>query len=101
MNGRGLKRRARTPYEAAVTTRQEQAFPDCADRLRMRSWRRRLEKKLGLGQSALSRLLARLRHDKLAATRKDAQNVYYSTNHPGVRKILDSLQSIELSGKDH
>lgn len=60
-----------------------------------------LVKKPGLGQSAFSRLLARLRHDKLAATRKDAQNVYYSTNHPGVRKILDSLQSIELSGKDH
>lgn len=45
MNGRGLKRRARTPYEAAVTTRQQQAFPDCADHLRMRSWRRRLGKK--------------------------------------------------------
>lgn len=59
-----------------------------------------LAERVGLSQSALSQHLARLRPDKLVATRRDAQNVYYSTNHPGVRKILESLQSIELSAKD-
>lgn len=54
-----------------------------------------LAKKVGLSQSALSQHLARLRSEKLVATRRDAQNVYYSTDHAGVRTILNSLKSIE------
>lgn len=60
-----------------------------------------LAKEVGLSQSALSQHLARLRQDKLVATRRDAQNVYYSTSHPGVRKILASLQSLELRVEAH
>lgn len=55
-----------------------------------------LTEKVGLSQSALSQHLARLRNDELVSTRRDAQNIYYSTTHPGVRKILDSLLTIEL-----
>lgn len=60
-----------------------------------------LADEVGLSQSALSQHLARLRSDKLVATRRDAQNVYYSTSHPGVRKILESLQSLEFKTEDH
>lgn len=59
-----------------------------------------LAEEVGLSQSALSQHLAKLRNENLVATRRDAQNIYYSTNHPGVRKILESLKSIELSGRD-
>ncbi len=60
-----------------------------------------LADEVGLSQSALSQHLARLRSDKLVATRRDAQNVYYSTSHPGIRKILESLQSLEFKTEDH
>lgn len=60
-----------------------------------------LADEVGLSQSALSQHLARLRSDKLVATRRDAQNVYYSTSHPGVRKISESLQSLEFKTEDH
>jgi len=59
-----------------------------------------LATKVGLSQSALSQHLARLRNDMLVATRRDAQNIYYSTNHPGVRKILESLTPIEVGAED-
>jgi ArsR family transcriptional regulator, virulence genes transcriptional regulator len=59
-----------------------------------------LAKKVGLSQSALSQHLARLRNEKLVATRRDAQNVYYSSDHAGVRTILNSLKSIERGAAD-
>jgi ArsR family transcriptional regulator, virulence genes transcriptional regulator len=55
---------------------------------------------VGLSQSALSQHLARLRHDELVVTRRDAQNIYYSTSHPGVRKILASLHMLGLATTD-
>ena len=52
--------------------------------------------KVGLSQSALSQHLAKLRADKLVVTRRSAQNIYYSTSHPGVRNILMTLDRIHL-----
>ncbi|SEH86681.1 transcriptional regulator, ArsR family [Rhizobium tibeticum] len=53
-----------------------------------------LAKRVGLSQSALSQHLARLREGKVVTTRRDAQTIYYSTTHYGVRKILATLSEI-------
>ncbi|MBW9114025.1 winged helix-turn-helix transcriptional regulator [Rhizobium cauense] len=58
-----------------------------------------LAEKVGLSQSALSQHLAKFRAAKVVTTRRDAQTVYYSTSHPGVRKILEVLgQLFERGG---
>ncbi|WP_183756476.1 MULTISPECIES: metalloregulator ArsR/SmtB family transcription factor [unclassified Rhizobium] len=53
-----------------------------------------LAKRVGLSQSALSQHLARLREGNVVKTRRDAQTIYYSTDHYGVRKILSTLNEI-------
>ncbi|EPE95115.1 ArsR/SmtB family transcription factor [Rhizobium grahamii] len=53
-----------------------------------------LAKRVGLSQSALSQHLARLREGNIVTTRRDAQTIYYSTMHYGVRKILSTLEEI-------
>src|ERR1700741_3619546 len=53
-----------------------------------------LAKKVGLSQSALSQHLAKLREGNVVTTRRDAQTIYYSTTHYGVRKILATLDEI-------
>ncbi|OWV97357.1 ArsR family transcriptional regulator [Rhizobium sp. R72] len=53
-----------------------------------------LAKRVGLSQSALSQHLARLRAGSIVKTRRDAQTIYYSTTHYGVRKILSTLNEI-------
>jgi len=53
-----------------------------------------LAKRVGLSQSALSQHLARLREGNIVTTRRDAQTIYYSTTHYGVRKILSTLNEI-------
>ena len=50
-----------------------------------------LETSTGLGQSALSQHLARLRRDRLVATRKSAQTVYYRLANHKVRRVLETL----------
>jgi ArsR family transcriptional regulator len=45
----------------------------------------------GLGQSALSQHLARLREDGLVATRRDAQTIYYSLADNRVRQVVRLL----------
>ena len=45
----------------------------------------------GLSQSALSQHLAKLRHDGLVKTRRDAQTIYYSTDHPGIKGLMKAL----------
>ena len=49
---------------------------------------------VGLTQSALSQHLAKLRAGGLVTTRRVHQNIYYSTNHFGVRRILQLLDEI-------
>tara|TARA_A100001388_G_C28720607_1_gene476159 strand:+ start:322 stop:654 length:333 start_codon:yes stop_codon:yes gene_type:complete len=52
---------------------------------------RELEHVTGLGQSALSQHLARLRRDRLVTTRKSAQTVFYRLADRKVRKVLETL----------
>jgi ArsR family transcriptional regulator, virulence genes transcriptional regulator len=53
-----------------------------------------LEKIVGLGQSALSQHLARLRRDGLVKTRRDAQTIYYSIHHHSVYLFLKTLSEV-------
>ena len=49
---------------------------------------------VGLSQSALSQHLAKLRHDGLVATRRNAQTVYYSVAGGEVESILRTLHQL-------
>jgi ArsR family transcriptional regulator, virulence genes transcriptional regulator len=53
---------------------------------------------VGLSQSALSQHLAKLRRDRLVATRRSAQTVYYSVASPEVAPLLRSLSEIFAPG---
>ncbi len=48
----------------------------------------------GLGMSALSQHLAKLREDGLVATRKEAQTVYYRIDDADAARILKTLKDI-------
>jgi ArsR family transcriptional regulator, virulence genes transcriptional regulator len=48
----------------------------------------------GLGQSALSQHLARLRADGLVTTRRDAQTIYYSLADARVRRLIGLLYEL-------
>ena len=50
-----------------------------------------LQQAVGLGQSALSQHLAKLRHNRLVAVRRDAQTIYYSLADPKVREVMALL----------
>lgn len=53
-----------------------------------------LAERVALSQSALSQHLARLRADRLVATRKDAQTVYYRIDDPKVGQLLAHLHDL-------
>lgn len=61
-----------------------------------------LTRRIGLGQSALSQHLARLREDGLVTTRKAAQTVFYRVADPKVQRVLALLHEIYCPdlGKD-
>jgi DNA-binding transcriptional ArsR family regulator len=48
----------------------------------------------GLGQSAVSQHLARLRDDNLVATRRDGQTIYYRIADKNVARIIALLKDI-------
>jgi ArsR family transcriptional regulator, virulence genes transcriptional regulator len=48
----------------------------------------------GLGQSALSQHLARLREDGLVATRRDAQTIYYRVADPKAQQLVRMLHDL-------
>jgi DNA-binding transcriptional ArsR family regulator len=50
----------------------------------------------GLSQSAVSQHLAKLRKQRLVTTRRDAQTIYYSSESPAVRAILQTLDGINV-----
>lgn len=52
---------------------------------------------IGLSQSALSQHLARLRHDGLVSTRRDAQTIYYSMDDRAAEAILSTLCDLYCS----
>jgi DNA-binding transcriptional ArsR family regulator len=47
-----------------------------------------------LSQSALSQHLAKLRSEKLVATRRDRQTIFYSCRSEHVREVLSTLDGI-------
>ncbi|ASA56371.1 ArsR/SmtB family transcription factor [Vibrio gazogenes] len=56
-----------------------------------------LSEKLELSQSALSQHLALLRREKLVATRKEAQTVYYSLSSHEVKEMIELLYRLYCS----
>jgi DNA-binding transcriptional ArsR family regulator len=52
---------------------------------------------VGLGQSALSQHLARLRADGLVAFRRQSQTLHYRISDPRAARIVDLLRSIYCS----
>ena len=59
-----------------------------------------LEVLIGISQSALSQHLARLRQDGLVASRRAAQNIYYSLDGDDVTKIIATLHDILSQDND-
>ena len=53
-----------------------------------------LERIVGLSQSALSQHLARLRRDKMVATRRSAQTIFYTLAGTLPRSLVDSLTTV-------
>jgi len=53
-----------------------------------------LERLTGLGQSALSQHLAKLRGQRLVATRRQSQNIYYSLASFEVDQVIHLLHSL-------
>lgn len=49
---------------------------------------------VGLGQSALSQHLARLREDELVQTRRESQTIYYSLANPNVSRLIALLYEL-------
>ena len=50
-----------------------------------------LQRAVGLGQSALSQHLARLRKENLVAVRREGQTIHYSLTDPNVRQVMALL----------
>lgn len=53
-----------------------------------------LQSLIGLGQSALSQHLARLRQDRLVKTRRVSQTIYYSLNGEAARRVIEVLYQL-------
>lgn len=53
-----------------------------------------LERIVGLSQSALSQHLARLRHDNLVNTRRQAQTIFYSLAGDEARAVIETLYGL-------
>ena len=51
-----------------------------------------LERLVGLSQSALSQHLARLRREKVVATRREKQTIYYSLSNAEAVAVMAALQ---------
>lgn len=53
-----------------------------------------LTRRVGMGQSALSQHLSKLRAENLVATRKAAQSVFYRIADPKMHQLLTALHDI-------
>jgi len=51
----------------------------------------KLQQAVGIGQSALSQHLAKLRRDGLVNVRREAQTIHYSLADPNVREVMALL----------
>ena len=54
----------------------------------------RLNREVGLSQSALSQHLARMREENIVGTRRDAQQIFYHVSDPRVSRILATLKTV-------
>lgn len=52
----------------------------------------------GLSQSALSQHLAKLRKERLVATRRDAQMIFYRLADPKVERLIGMLHELYCKG---
>lgn len=59
-----------------------------------------LGERVGLGQSAMSQHLARLRQEGLVATRKEAQTVFYRLCDPKAEQLLALLHDLFCRGPE-
>jgi DNA-binding transcriptional ArsR family regulator len=59
-----------------------------------------LEEVVPLAQSALSQHLAKLREERLVATRREAQTIYYRLADERVARLLDTLAELFCSAPD-
>ncbi|MBL8589727.1 MAG: helix-turn-helix transcriptional regulator [Methylobacteriaceae bacterium] len=50
-----------------------------------------LQQALGLGQSALSQHLSKLREEKIVATRRQSQTIFYSLSDPQAARLIALL----------
>lgn len=53
-----------------------------------------LQAQSGLSQSALSQHLARLREDRLVATRRASQTIFYRLAEPKAQRIIETLAEL-------
>ena len=53
-----------------------------------------LSEAIGLGQSALSQHLARMRDEGLVETRRAGQTIYYRVGNPHVARVIGTLRDI-------
>ena len=53
-----------------------------------------LQGRLGLSQSALSQHLARLRADRIVATRREGQTIFYRIIDPATLQLLETLADL-------
>ena len=53
-----------------------------------------LSERIGINQSPLSQHLARMRHEGVVESRRDAQTVYYSLTGPEVESIISTLYGL-------
>lgn len=53
-----------------------------------------LQCRLGLSQSALSQHLARLRADRIVATRREGQTIFYRIIDPAALQLLETLADL-------
>lgn len=58
-----------------------------------------LAEPVGLGQSALSQHLARLRHESLVQCRRDGQHVYYGLADERVTRLIGLLHEMFCAGE--
>jgi len=53
---------------------------------------------VGLGQSALSQHLAKMREEGLVTTRRDAQTIWYRIADPRIERLLETLHDLYCRG---
>jgi len=62
-------------------------------------WVSELNKQIAIPQSSLSKYLSQLRREKLVATRRDAQTIYYSMASAAVQAIIATLYQVYCAPK--